>query len=226
MAASPITVFVVDGEPAARASTAALVSSMGFECQTFSSAKQFLDVADLSRPGCIVVDLHLEGMDAFQLQDRLVESGNALPILFVGVSPTVSEVVLAMRGGAFSVFEKPYIANELAEAIRKAATIARHSRFSHHRLETLRTRFEALNPREREVMTLVATGIATKIISRELGVCQRTAAQIRADVFKKMDAKSAVDLAVMANDLRRFDCEGIVMHANISGRSNIAQCVS
>lgn len=226
MAASDFTVFVVDGIPTARASTAALASSMGFECQTFSTADQFLDMADLSRPGCAIVDLQLEGMDAFRLQEHLVESGIALPILFVGVNVAVHDVVRAMRGGAFSVFEKPYSANELADSIRKAARLARNSRASYRRLEILRGRFETLDPRERDVMTLVLTGIPNKTIARELGVCQRTAAQIRADVFKKMGAESAVELAAMASDLLRFDCKGIVMHANISGRFDASLCAS
>jgi FixJ family two-component response regulator len=201
MAASDFVVFVIDGEPAASASMATLVSSMGFECETFASAEQFLDAADLSRPGCVIVDLHLEGMGAFKLQERLVDFGSELSILFVGVNASTYEVVLAMRAGAYSVFEKPCIANELADAIRNVASIARHAHASHSRVKTLRTRFETLDPRERDVMTLVLTGVPNKTIARKLDVCQRTAAQIRADVFKKMDAKSGVDLATMTSDL-------------------------
>lgn len=136
----------------------------------------------------------------------------------------VDEIVRAMRGGAFSFLEKPYSANELAESIRKAAAITRHSHALHRRLDTIRARYSTLNPRERDVMTLVVTGIPTKTIARELGVCQRTAAQIRADVFRKMGAESAVDLAVMTNDLGRFTCEGPVMYPNGFGYLDVAQC--
>jgi hypothetical protein len=59
-----------------------------------------------------------------------------------------------------------------------------------------------------------------------LGVCHRTAAQIRADVFQKMDADSAVDLAIMASDLWRTDRKGIVIHASTSGQSDFASCVT
>ena len=223
MDGSGFAVFVIDGEPTAGASTAALVSSMGFGCQTFSSAEEFLDLADLSRPGCVIVDLHLEGMNAFELQKHLLDHDVALIALFVGVNITVNTVVRAMRAGALSVLEKPYIADELAEAIRKAVTIVRHTHVSHHRSQTIRARFDTLDRRERDVMTLVVTGVPNKTIARELGVCHRTAAQIRADVFKKMDAESAVDLAIMASNLWRVECEGITIHANVSSQFDTPQ---
>jgi FixJ family two-component response regulator len=221
MAASDFVVFVVEGEATARTSTAALVSSLGFECRTFSSAKQCLDVADLTRPGCAVVDLHLEGMNAFQLQERLAESGIAFPILFVGANITVREAVQAMCQGAFSVLEKPYGADELANVIQKAAAISRYIDVSRRRMDALRARFETLDPRERDVMAMVVSGIPTKTIARKLGVCQRTATYIRAEVYKKMDVESPVDLAAIAGDLSRIDDKGIAMHADISGRSTL-----
>jgi FixJ family two-component response regulator len=224
MAASDCVVFVVDGEATARSSTAALVSSLGLECQTFSSAKQFLDTADFSRPGCVVVDLHLPGMDAFQLQEHLAGSGHVLPTIIVGANMTVKDAVRAMHEGAVSVLEKPCNGDALNAVICRAATIARDAHAAHRRLENLQTRFESLDLREREVMTLIVTGVPNKTIARELGVCQRTAAQIRADVFEKMDVESAVDLAILVGDLRWCDHKGIITYANVSAQLDIPLC--
>lgn len=224
MGMSDFTVFVIDNEPTTRSSTAAQVTSMGFACQTFSSAELFLQTADLSQPGCVVVDFHLDGMNAFQLQERLVQQDSALPILFMGVTPSVSEVVRAMRGGAFWVFEKPSSANELDTAIRQAAATTWLSRVSHRRIETLRACYETLTSRERDVLAQIVAGVPTKTIARQLGVCHRTAAQIRANIFKKMNADSAVDLAVMTNNLLQSNCAGIVAPDHVSNQFETPQC--
>jgi FixJ family two-component response regulator len=81
-----------------------------------------------------------------------------------------------MPGGAVAILEKPYGANELADAVYEAIMINRNAQAAHRQIEELRSRFETLDLRQRDVMTLVVTGVPTKTIARELGVCQRTAA--------------------------------------------------
>jgi two-component system response regulator FixJ len=117
----------------------------------------------------------------------------------------VEDAVQAMRLGAVSVLEKPYNADQLAEAICESAALSPIAQATKQRLAVLCGRLKALDPREREVMAMVVDGMPTKTIARKLNVCHRTAAQIRADVFEKMEAGSAIELAIMASDLWRFD---------------------
>jgi FixJ family two-component response regulator len=217
------TVFIVDDQPAARASAAALVSSLGFDCETFSSAKEFFDAVDILQAGCAIIDLHLPEMDAFALQEHLVSSGSAIAVVFVGADISVQLAVRAMRLGAISVLEKPYNADQLAEAICKSAAISRIAHATKHRLTVLRGRFEMLNSRERRVMMMVVEGVPNKTIAHKLDVCQRTAAQLRADVFEKMGADSAVDLAVMARDLWRLDSAETLLPPIVSGALSMAE---
>ena len=75
------TLFVVDDDPAARKGVVALASSVGIPCETFDSAEEFLESYDASRPGCLLLDLRLEGMNGLDLQDRLAEASISRPII-------------------------------------------------------------------------------------------------------------------------------------------------
>ena len=195
------TVFVVDDEAAARDSVAALVSSMNLGCRSFSSAQQFLDQYDPLHPGCVVIDMHLVDMDGLQLQECLVGREYAIPIVFVGEYLDVPSAVRAMQNGAVTVLEKPLVANQLADAIQKAVDISREEQESRYKLSNLRNHYDSLDKREQEVLKLIVDGTPNKMIARELDISQRTVARIRADVFSKMDAESAVELAQMAIEL-------------------------
>lgn len=219
-----LKVFVVDNDPAVRDSMAVLVSSLGFDCEAFSSAEQSLKAMDVSQPGCIVAELHPEGVNAFDFQKHLADFGSVMPVVFVGSNLRVEDAVQAMRLGAVSVLEKPYSVDQLAEAICESAAISRIAQATKQRLAVLRDRLETLDPREREVMAMIVDGLPNKTIARKLGVCQRTAAQIRADVFEKMGAGSAVDLAIMASDLWKLNSAETLIPAIAPCQINALAC--
>jgi two-component system, LuxR family, response regulator FixJ len=206
------TVFVVDDEAVARDSVAALVSSMNLGCRSFSSAEQFLDNYDPFHPGCVVIDMHLDGMNGLQLQERLAGQECSIPVVFMGAYLNVPIAVRAMQNGAITVLEKPLVANQLADAIQKAVDISREELETRNRRTNLRNRYNSLNKREQEVVALIINGMPNKTIARDLDISQRTVARIRSDVFKKMGADSAVDLAQMAIELwgTRHDDEPLV----------------
>jgi two-component system, LuxR family, response regulator FixJ len=203
------TVFVVEVDPVARNSMVALVSSMSLDCRSFSSAEQFLDHIDPSQPGCVITDFHLEGMNGLQLQEHLTHHDYAMPFVLVSECIDVPLAVRAMQNGAVTVLEKPCQTEQLSGAIQEAVSRSREVRATHVKLKDLRARIDGLEPREREVMMLIVNGMPNKTIARELGISMRTTARIRADIFKKMGAESAVDLADMTAELRRLqsgDC--------------------
>jgi len=195
------TVFVVDDDPAARAGTAALVSSMGLRCEAFSAAEEFFDRVDLGRAGCVIADMEMTRMSGMQLQERLVGLRSALPVVLIGDDVDVRTAVHAMQKGAVSVLQKPYDAEQLEGAVRRAIQVSHTGQEAEQRRLALAARFDTLNAREREVLTMIVNGLPNKTIARQLGVCQRTAAQVRADVYEKMGAESAVELALMASAL-------------------------
>ena len=196
------TLFVVDDDPEVRASMAALATSMGWDCQAFSSAEEFLERFDPARPGCVVTDLRLGGMDGLQLQEHLGNLSSALPVILVSAYGSIPIAVRAMRNGALTVLEKPCNADELASAIHLAVNVTLNTPAARPNRAGLQLRFDSLHLREREAMARIIDGVPNKTIARHLGVSHRTANRIRAAIFKKMGVASAVDLARMVGGLQ------------------------
>src|SRR5690554_4955957 len=91
------TVFIVDDDPAARESVAALVQSAGYAAETFPSAEAFLKDFDRNRPGCLVADIRMLEMTGLDLQDRLLEEGCPLPVIIISAYANAPLAVKAMK---------------------------------------------------------------------------------------------------------------------------------
>jgi FixJ family two-component response regulator len=201
MSETDCTVFVVDDDESVRRSTERLLRSKGLRVESFASARSFLGDANVRGPSCLVLDVHLPGLSGLDLQSELARSGVNVPIVFITGRGTIPMSVRAMKAGAVEFLTKPVRSSELLAAIRSAIE---RDRVLHQDLEettALRESYEALTPREREVMTLVVAGLLNKQIAGELGLAERTVKFHRAHVMKKMKADSLADLVRMADQL-------------------------
>jgi FixJ family two-component response regulator len=196
------TLFVVDDDPGARRSAAALASSIGVACETYSSAESFLQSFDPSCPGCVLIDLRLNGMSGFELQEELAARGSDLPVIVISAYVDVPATVRLMRNGALTVLEKPYQADELAETIRLAFETDRQRRTALAERRWIRQRINSLCPREKQTMELIVAGRPNKLIARQLDVSHRTVDRLRAAVFRKIGVDTAVELARVVGELR------------------------
>lgn len=196
--------------------------SLGIQCAMFASAEQFLDCFNLSLPGCVVCEMDSKGMNGLELQRRMSANGSIISQIMIGENLDVPRVVSAMQKGAVAVIEKPCDKKLLANAIQKGIDISRIMRKHCGKWKILQNRVQTLDSRERKVMQLIVDSVPTKTIARKLGVCQRTAARIRADVFEKMEAESAVELAQMAAEMNLRPATRIdplphpIRHAHVS----------
>jgi len=195
------TVFVVDDDPSVRRSTERLVRSMGFNVQTFASAKEFRDHARVEGPACLVLDVHLPGVSGLDLQRELTQAGVQVPIIFITGRGSIPMSVRAMKEGAVEFLTKPYRRNDLLAAIRAAIERDRASRKERVDASDLRQRYERLTAREREVMGLVVGGLLNKQIAGELATTERTIKFHRAHIMQKMEAQSLAELVRMAGQL-------------------------
>ncbi len=202
---SVATLFVVDDEPDARRGVAALASSMGIRCETFASGEELLDRFNPAAAGCLLVDLRLTGMSGLELIERLAVKGSTLPVILISAFADVRTTVRAMKNGALTVIEKPYQADELADAIRAAVESNRQSREERARRAEVRRRISTLTPRERQTMEMIMAGKPNKAIARELNLSQRTVDRTRAVLLEKMGVESAVGLARVVTDARVAD---------------------
>ena len=190
-------VFVVDDDPSIRRSLTNLLRSMEFRVETFTTADEYLQSAQVDAPGCLVLDVRLPGMSGLDLQREMSRFSAPRPIVFITGHGDVPMAVQAIRGGAVEFLTKPFRDQDLLDAIRRAIDLDRHMRHARGELADLQRRFESLSPREREVFERVVAGLANKRIAAELDVTEATVKVHRAQVMQKMRAESVPDLVTM-----------------------------
>ena len=195
-------VFVVDDDESVRQSLKNLIGSVGLKVQAFASAQEFLRSKLTDVPGCMVLDVRLPGLSGLDLQKRMVEAGMEMPIIFITGHGDIPMTVRAIKAGAVEFLTKPFRDQDLLDAIQQALERDRVAREQRGKIEELRSRFDSLTPREREVMGLVVAGLLNKQIAGELGTSETTIKIHRHQVMEKMGAGSLAELVRMADRLK------------------------
>ena len=194
------TVFVVDDDTAVRKSLQRLMESAGLPVETHASAEEFLERYDQTRPGCLVLDIRMPGIDGLQLQEKLVADRINIPTIIVSGHGDVEKAVRAMKSGAVDFIRKPYKGDVLLERIREALEQDADARRVQAARAEVSTRINRLTPREREVMAMLVEGKSAKRIAFELGLSRKTVDVHRGHIMTKMQAESLVELVRMAPD--------------------------
>jgi FixJ family two-component response regulator len=194
-------VYVVDDDPSVRKALERSLSSAGHEAKTFVSAAEFLDFTCPDRPGCLILDIKMPGLNGLELQDRLAEKNFTFPIIFITGHGTVPASVKAFKAGAMDFLQKPFKDRELLNAVSNGIEKHRRLREEQKEMKTLRARLDTLTPREREVFELVVSGMLNKQVAFDLEITERTIKAHRARVMEKMGAQSLQDLVRFAERL-------------------------
>lgn len=197
----PALVYVVDDDASVRTAIGRLLRSVGLEIQVFASATEFLGFARPDRPGCVVLDVRMPRLSGLDLQQELVASGQALPIIFVSGHADVPMSVRAMKAGAVDFLPKPFHDQDLLDAVQRAIAADRERRARDAELAAVRKVYETLTPREREVLSHVVSGALNKQIAGALGTSEKTVKVHRARIMDKMGAESLADLVRLAGRL-------------------------
>jgi RNA polymerase sigma factor (sigma-70 family) len=202
-------VFVIDDDASVRDSLKNLLESVGLHTELFDSTQTFLDFRRPDVASCLVLDVRLPGLTGLEFQNELLKLGISLPIIFITGHGDIPMSVRAMKLGAVEFLTKPFRDQDLLEAVRVALERDRMRRRDEKTLAALHAHFESLTVREKEVIGLISAGLSNKQIAADMGISDATVKVHRANIMRKMEARSLADLVRMA-DLLRVDQASLV----------------
>jgi FixJ family two-component response regulator len=196
------TVLIIDDDPALRASLERLLRSVRLDARQFASISDFLKSDLPDAPTCLVLDVRFPERSGLDLQRELTAANIHLPIVFITGYGDIPMSVQAMKGGAIEFLTKPFRDQDLLEAIQLGFTHHRAQRENEMSLRTVRERFEALSPREREIMIQVVQGRLSKQIAFDIGISETTVKVHRSRLMRKMKAGSLPELGRIGDKLK------------------------
>jgi FixJ family two-component response regulator len=114
------TVFIVDDDDAVRGALALLIKAAGLQARAFASAEAFLDAYRPGRPGCLLADVHLPGMNGLELQALLSRWRQELPVIVMSGDGDPDLAARALANGAVDYLEKPFRSERLLARVHQA----------------------------------------------------------------------------------------------------------
>lgn len=195
------TVLVVEDDESVRGALANLFQSVGLDVKLFGSASEMLQSGLPASASCLVLDVRLPGLSGLDFQSELAKANTHIPIIFMSGHGDIPMTVRAMKGGAVDFLTKPFRDQDMLDAVSTAIERDRKRREAETVVSKLQTRFETLTPREREIFSLVSSGLMNKQIAAELGLAEITVKIHRGHITRKMGAKSLAELVRQAEAL-------------------------
>ncbi|MFQ5766243.1 MAG: response regulator transcription factor, partial [Rhodospirillales bacterium] len=190
---SPV-VYIVDDNEDVRETLGLLFESVELEVETFASASAFLDAYPAGRPGCLIADVRMPGMSGLELHEEMIRRAIDLPVIIITGYGDIEMAVNVMKAGAADFIQKPYKEQDLLDRVQKAIGASVEALRQSGEAERNCERLALLTPREREVLDLIVAGEPNKRIAHQMGLSEKTVEFHRANVMKKLEARSLADL--------------------------------
>ena len=190
--------FVIDDDPRCARRCNSLFRSVGLRVEAVRLCARIAAKRAARRASCLVLDIRLPKRSGLDFQAELAKANIEIPIIFITAHGDVPMSVRAMKAGAVDFLIKPFRDQDLLDAVALALDRDRKRRDEARGVAELRSLFETLTPREREVMALVTAGLMNKQSAAEMGVSEITVKIHRGHAMRKMHAKSLADLVRMA----------------------------
>jgi len=190
-------VYIVDDEFSVRDSLQILLQSSGYQTFSYESADSFLINYDSETPACLILDVRMPNMTGLELQEKLLEKGINIPIIFISGNADIPDSSKAFRAGALDFLEKPFDHNILIERIGEAINRDLNNRLQHTEKNEATAHIASLTPREKEVLELIVNSHTNKEVAKKLDISYRTVDAHRARVMQKMRVESITELVAL-----------------------------
>ena len=201
MSGDDAMVFVVDDDASMCEALTRLLGTVGLRAQAFKTPQDFLSTKRPDAPSCLVLDVRLPGLSGLDLQRELASTDPPIQIVFITAHGDIPMTVQALKAGAVDFLTKPFRDQQLLDAVQQAIDRDRAARRQRAELAGLRRRYDSLTRREREVMTLVVSGLLNKQIATQVRTSEATVKAHRAQLMRKMEAGSVAHLVRIAEGL-------------------------
>jgi FixJ family two-component response regulator len=198
---TPSIVHIVDDDELIRKGTVRLLGAAGFATRTYGSARELLGAVAPDSAGCVILDMRLPDQNGLELQAALAKHDVPLPIIFITGFGEIPDTVRAIQQGAVDFLTKPVDGDVLIAAVARALAKDEASRLVRARQQNLRSRYERLTPREREVFLHLIRGQLNKQVAANLDITERTIKLHRASILDKLEVDSMAEMARLAADL-------------------------
>jgi FixJ family two-component response regulator len=191
---SQCRIFVVDDELSVCKGLSRLLHASGYIAETFTSAEDFLQREPYDGIACIILDVYMPQLSGTELQLRLNEQNNFIPVIFLTAHGDVPMAVESMKLGADDFLSKPVDEKTLLSAVDRA--LLRHCSLRSEQLKSseVQARLGMLTPRELETLQLILGGATNKQIADELFISEKTVKIHRSNAMHKLNVSSAAEL--------------------------------
>jgi len=225
MADETPTITIVDDDDSVRRALSRLLRASGYLVKTYSSATEYLSdrFETEAGPGCLLIDVRMPDLDGLQLQALLNGEKSEAAVVFMTGHGDVLTGVRAMKSGAIDFLLKPFLDDELLDAVSRALERNAELRVHHRDIDELERREAKLTRREREVCALVVTGRLNKQIAAALGTSEKTVKVHRSRVMAKMEVASLAELVRMIERLNRAHSSAEMTGHQVTGHQMVAQ---
>ncbi len=119
----PPNIFIIDDDESVCRALKTLLMTYEFEVQTFNSAQSFFDKVPHDEPGCLLLDIHMPGLDGWETQQRILDSGSKRPIIFISAEKKDDASERALKVGAVGFLQKPVNGETLVELIKVSSFV-------------------------------------------------------------------------------------------------------
>ena len=191
-------VFIIDDEESVRRSFTLLLNSAGYSVESFAGIDEFIAGENHKDPGCILLDVFLDGKSGLEIQDEIKTKFPNLPIIYITGNGNVPMSVQALKKGAINFLQKPVDEQHLIASVEEALKKSRDIVASRITKDQIKSLLHTLSPREMEIFRLIITGMLNKQIASDLNIAEHTVKIHRGNLTNKLGVKSVAELVRMA----------------------------